>query len=171
MKYKLLRNDLVLWNHTFSNHIAQGFFRDILLLMKMHICGACVYWKTSQWCESIQHCTIDVPFFSLFGCCQRSTSNSMRWNQALRTMSHWCITRPRRSHLCKHTLSKPIEDVGCWPSNSLWCIFRGKGSCDSREHLCSYNDFLVANEEGQAIKTGRARVSTIILCCLKWSMS
>lgn len=41
-------------------------------------------------------------------------------------------------------------------TNSLRCIFRGKGSCDGREQLCGCNDFLVANEEGQAIKTGRA---------------
>lgn len=41
-------------------------------------------------------------------------------------------------------------------TNSLRFIFRGKGSCDGREQLCSRNDFLVANEEGQAIKTGWA---------------
>lgn len=76
--------------------------------------------------KASQHRPIDVAFFSLFGSCQRSTSNSMRWNQALLSMSHWCITRPRRSHLCKHTLSKPIEDVGCWPHQQFTVYLQGK---------------------------------------------
>lgn len=41
-------------------------------------------------------------------------------------------------------------------TNSLRCIFRGEGLRDGREQSCICNDFLVANEEGQAIKTGRA---------------
>lgn len=65
--------------------------------------------------KTSKHRPIDVPFFSPFGSCQRSTSKGTRWNQALLLVSHWCITRPRRSHLCKHTLSKPKENVGCWP--------------------------------------------------------
>lgn len=41
-------------------------------------------------------------------------------------------------------------------THSLWFIFRGKGSCGGGGQLCSRNHFRVANEEGQAIKTGRA---------------
>lgn len=111
-----------------------------------------------------KHRPIDVPFFPPFGSCQRSTSNSMRWNRALLSVSHWCITRPRRSRLCKHTLSKPIEDVGCWPHGWFTVYLQGKrGSCDGREQLCSRNEFRVANEEGQAIKSGRARCQAYYL--------
>lgn len=123
-----------------------------------HMCSLCILnnlpmvWKHPNIVLLMSH------FFPpLFGSSQRSTSNSMRWNQALLSVSHWCITRPRRSCLCKHTLSRAMEDVRCWPhlTNSLWCIFRGEGLCDGRDRLCSHNDFLVANEEGQAIKSGR----------------
>lgn len=89
-------------------------FHEILLVM-IHTRAGFVYWTTSQWCENIQTSSYWCPiFFPPFGSCQRSTSNSMRWNQALLLVSDWCITRPGRSRLCKHTLSKPIEDVGCW---------------------------------------------------------
>lgn len=94
--------------------------------------------------------------FFPFGSCQRSTSNSMQWNQALLSMSQWCIARPRRSRLCKHTLSKPIEDEARWPHQQFTVNWGGGGRVMLGEQLCSRNDFLVANEEGQAIKSGRA---------------
>lgn len=42
-------------------------------------------------------------------------------------------------------------------TRSLQCMLRGKeGQAVAPEQLCSRNDFLVANEEGQAIKSSRA---------------
>ena len=112
--------------HTFSNHTAARCAGDVLLMM-MHIWAAYVYWATSQWCENIQTLSYWCPiFFSPFGSCQRSTSNSMRWNQALLSMSHWCITRPGRSRLCKHTLSRAIEDVGRWPHRWFTVYLQGR---------------------------------------------
>ena len=121
MKYGLSRNDSVLWNLKFNSniHFQTTSHRDLFVIHHLWWCTYVQAMYTGQppsGEKTSKHCPIDVPFFfSPFGSCQRSTSNSMRWNQALLSMSHWCITRPGRSRLCKHTLSKPIEDAGCWP--------------------------------------------------------
>lgn len=120
MKCKLSTNDSLPWNQKYYSNIHSHStqHRDILWYITYddaHMCRRCildnlpVVWKHPNIVLLMSH------FFSLFGSCQRSTSNSMQWNQALLSMSHWCITRPGRSRLCKHTLSKPIEDVGRWP--------------------------------------------------------
>lgn len=54
----------------------------------------------------------------------------------------------------------PEKNVWRWPHQQFTLYLRGKGSWKGRGQLCSSDDSLLANEEGQAIKIGWGCVST-----------
>lgn len=141
--------------------------------MMMRVYTDDVEWTTPQSREYIPTLSYWCPFFfSLpFGSCQRSTSNSTRWNHALLSMSHWCIARPGRSRLCKHTLSKPIEDARRRPHPSFTVYLRGGGHAVTEDKFVAAITFLLQMKRVKQSRAAEPGVSTIILHCLKWSMS
>lgn len=77
--------------------------------------------------------TQTLSYFFLLGSCQRSTSSSMQWNQVLLFMSHWCITKHRRSCLRKHTLSKPREKRVTLTPPTVYAVSSGEKGREKAE--------------------------------------
>lgn len=106
--------------------------------------------------KTSKHCPIDVPFFSLLALV-RGQPQTACGGIGRYFLCHIDASQGPGGHRSVNIhYQNPQKMLGVDITSGLRSIFRGRGSCDGTKQLCSHNDFLVANEEGQAIKTGWA---------------